>query len=363
MSRAAIISSFIIAFMCCPVMWGVSDDKDDKDSTEILELYRKISDLEKNINKINKELSDSCNENKSLRKKFAKLNKDYDNLKGKKKKIEKERDGLKDNVDSLENVIKVNKNNKDKEFADSLKKKLYKIDSLNSVIEYGVISQDLLRREIDSLRTQVTGLGDQLAKLEVIKRIYMDQLAGLYDANWSSKLLSQVDLTTLGRDIDECNQYAHEDSRIAAAAAKLDELRKNCLIYKRCDSTVHSPYVRSDVSNAVAGAGQIKGRLTAQQVEEVDNVIDILKKYRTGVAAFQNLISNMDKATADYETHELAKNFVNIQLKEDRNVQYMEQIKPIPWLNEQLEAYMDDLKEDCKAASKPREKVMSLSIQ
>lgn len=295
---------------------------------ELLKLYREKSELQEQLNNKDRQITELADSVILLKERITIL--------------------------EAEKHIAVRKaNNK----ADSISK--VRVEEQNNELNEQIIAKN---REIDRLAADNIVLKEELSNLNKFKQEYLTMLAEKVDSDWVYRRFSEIDIPALDRNIENYEQYAAEDSRIASALEKLKQLRTNADIYDKGMKVLASPFDAAAVKEVQIELNRVSNNITDPvQKEEIDELGDKIFDYPGAVRAFKDIIADIDDAKAGMDSHNAAFGMIEAMFNEDPKLtRKLQQINNIPWLAQQYEIYYAALKKDALAPNKVRDTILSL---
>ncbi len=322
----------------------------------------KIRELLEENHELNKQLKEKNKAFERLTEDYNKLNKKYESLDGKVADADARASELRHERDSLKQVI-VSLEKGRQALADAKAADMQNtIDSLGRELVNANKAQDGLVAENTQLGKKLAETDGELRQLLVFKRDYIKNLASVYTRNWASKQFSQIDSAELDNIVADCNRYASEDIGVGVQLEKLLELQSQYKAYAEGERCLVSEYDRGNVASVGSRIAGMRADVPPVRKQEMDDLYSMLGSYKASVSAFQLLIRNIDESSEGYDTHIMARPFVEATLEQDDNKKLIESVRKIPWLDDQLDLYLKALDRDCKARNEVHDLILGLKI-
>lgn len=332
---------------------GIGEPSDDDD--KIMELLEENHELNKQLKEKNKAFDRLTADYDKLKKKYEGLDGKVAEADARASKLRHERDSLKLAIVSLEKGRQA--------LADARVADMQNIiDSLDRELINANRAQEGLVAENTQLSKKLAETDGELSQLRVFKRDYIKNLASVYTRNWASKLFSQIDSAELDNTIADCKRYASEDIGVGVQLEKLLELQSQYRVYAEGERCLVSEYDRGNVASVGSRIAGMSADVPPVRKQEMDDLYSKLGSYKASVSAFQLLVRNIDESSKDYDTHVLARPFVDATLEDEDNKKFIGSVRKIPWLNDQLDLYLKALDRDCKAPNKVHDLILGLKI-
>lgn len=332
-------------------------------------LYLKYEELKTSYNELKNTASD-INALERLQKELDRIENEIAKLKESNTELKQYNKTLKDSVRTLNKAIiaakKEKKTTEDKlkkaeEELRYVKKCLEKEDSTTRVINQDSLRLEKISAELDSIRTENSNLGEDLAQLEKFKKKWLKELAQNADKEWLCKKYAEVDLKQLEQAYEQYKKYGTPDNpEVEAAKNKMTPFVESCRIYNEATEAINAPYDETLKETLLPQLYDLRDNEQDQgRKDELQNLARLLEDYESNVSMFKKLKADIDE-TINKAGKDAKHNIVYLKVKvvldkhekENNGTSTISTIKEIPYLKKRLEEYTKALQEDCVKCSK-----------
>lgn len=222
------------------------------------------------------------------------------------------------------------------------------------------ISQLLQQHSKDSI--EIASLRGDLAELSNFRQMWLTQLAESVNEKWLDKPYSQINMQELEIALQQYDEFASSDKKIADARDKLKMLLAECQIYNQGVSIVNAPYEKGQINSIAGSLNSLRDKVTdPTKKQELSLLYWQLDNYGVTVEIFQDVIKAVDEQILGMNAHKTAWPLVKAVLdKQEKDDEYITAIKKIPWLSEQFNLYYKYLEKNCVGTNKVHDTIMNL---
>lgn len=234
----------------------------------------------------------------------------------------------------------------------------HKKDSLLNLIqaaERQVASLELKLQEVDENLNATSSRRDDLVKIK-------DGVARtLIEENQDYLARPFPDMTVDGlKDIkDKCQDYT-ADTSVRSFVGKINATMGNKSIYDNMVAVVNAPYDKQNVERAIASANQVAGA-TPLQEKEISELVEQLKSYPDGLAAFKEYIIGINKCRdgVDYSMEYFNTDIEQILKKNNLGDRIGRSLHKVPYLHRKFEEFMQEFNKNPNAHSKVESEILN----